>query len=1245
MFDQMQAYSQLIEASTVPQILCRDDGTIIHLNSIFTTIFGYKLDEVPTVESIAGLFCQDSEKSKGIVKSWDTYTKEKTEGEIAGKFHVQLCCKDSTRKAVDIEYTSLNRGNEPLILITIIESEAQFKGLFIHAADAIFIADTESGKIVEANISAEKLMQKTADELTGIHYSELHPADRKEFSIKKFEQVQKELEHVSTSTPYEHVILRADGEEIPVEILVTDVMYKGEKCMMGTFRNISRRKKIEIQLKQNEERLQQIATINQSVIWEIDTDGVYQYVSHMAKEVWGYMPDELVGKRAYFDLHPKEGREEFVLQTRRLIEKKEPFQDFLNQIQKPDGTIIRVSTNGTPIYDAEGDLTGYRGSDQDVTARLHAEKALSDSTGLMTKLAEQVPGVVYQFKLRQDGSTCFPYSSPGMSDIYAYTPQEVQEDATPVFNRLHPEDRDWVTEEIYKSAETLELFHCEFRVQLPGKDIEWRLSNARPERLEDGSTLWHGIITDITDRKKAEEEIRKLSEAVEQSPVSVVITDVKGKIEYVNPKFEKLTGYSLEEAKGNNPNILQSGYQGKKFYDKLWDTITSGKVWRGQFRNKKKSGELYWESATISPIKDKEGVTTHYLAVKEDITRRRNIEVKLRQSEQRYRSIIAVSNTGAWEYDMENEQLWCSDEYFSMLGYRREDVDVDGETGFSLWKRFIHPDDREEAVKMAIDYTAGDMIDGYENYFRMIDKNGSPVWIWARGENLKNPDGSPTKYFLGTHIDITQIRLAEEELKSAFSEMEVLKDALNSVPVAVYMKDKYSMYTFANRLALDLFDCSESELEGSSDFRFFDEETAKSLREIDQKVFAGEFINQEVKTIDSKGNEKYYLEIKSPIYTEKNELVGLLGISTDITEMKRAERKIRESEEYLQILFRAIPDMIFVVDKEGVFLDYKTESKDLYVNPDIFLGKKVAEVLPADVAEKHRIATEKALTSAELVEIDYSLAMKGKQRHFKSRIVALGDDKVLSMITEATEAVNNLNKIKSLLNEKEEQNKRLVNFTHIVSHNLRSHTANMQGLFGVLELEDPEVMQNQYIQLIKDSALNLNETIAHLNEVLDISLSNKEKRSVVYIRKTVKSVTESISSLAKSAGVTIENKIPKDVRIMAIPAYVDSMVLNLLTNAIKFRSEERKSFIEITAEISNKWLILNFRDNGLGIDLKRHGDKLFSMYKTFHGHPESKGLGLFITKNQVEAMGGKIKAESEVDRGSTFKIILPHEKI
>jgi PAS domain S-box-containing protein len=153
---------------------------------------------------------------------------------------------------------------------------------------------------------------------------------------------------------------------------------------------------------------------------------------------------------------------------------------------------------------------------RDITERKQAEEKLVQSHELLANLARLVPGVIYQYRLYPDGRSAFPYASPGMNDIYEVTPEDVQEDASPVFGRLHPDDYDHVANAIQESARTLQEFYCEFRVILPRQGLRWRWSQAHPERMADGGTLWHGIISDVTERKQAQEEIQQLNAELEK---------------------------------------------------------------------------------------------------------------------------------------------------------------------------------------------------------------------------------------------------------------------------------------------------------------------------------------------------------------------------------------------------------------------------------------------------------------------------------------------------------------------------------------------------------------------------------------------------------------------------------------------------------------------------------------------------------------------------------------------------------
>ena len=232
------------------------------------------------------------------------------------------------------------------------------------------------------------------------------------------------------------------------------------------------------------------------------------------------------------------------------------------------------------------------------------------------------------------------YVSPSAERIYGRPAADLMADPQHWVAAVHPDDIDRVHA---ASERLLATGHAqsEYRIVRPDGSVRWLFDRASIIRDEYGNALrLGGIASDITERKQAEEQVRLLSAAVEQSPASIVIADPQGNIQYVNPKFTELTGYAFDEVAGRNARILKSGHTSPEEYRAMWNTINSGGVWRGEFQNRKKNGELYWENALISPIHDGAGKITRFIAVKEDITARRQIESALRENRALLRTII-----------------------------------------------------------------------------------------------------------------------------------------------------------------------------------------------------------------------------------------------------------------------------------------------------------------------------------------------------------------------------------------------------------------------------------------------------------------------------------------------------------------------------------------------------------------------------------------------------------------------------
>lgn len=403
-------------------------------------------------------------------------------------------------------------------------------------------------------------------------------------------------------------------------------------------------------LKDSEARFRDIVEIASDWFWEMGPDLRFTYLSPRFSEMTGRPVSDLVGKTRWDHVDPEQvaADPEGWQEHRRIIERRQPFRGFEFWVVCADGHRLPVQLNGAPVFDETGAFQGYRGSATDITARRQAEAALrqihedlerrieartadlrTSEERLRLLLESSAEGIL---GLDRQGlcSFCNPaavrllgYDRP--ADLVGRPVQEVfhhtDGDGNPCFDATCPILR------TCREGPGFQRDDLVFRART-GSPIQVEVKS-RP-LISDGQRMGAVIsFSDIGARRQTEDTLRKLSRAVEQSPASVVITDTDGRIEYVNPKFVELTGYSAEEAIGRNPNILKSGYTSDDQYRQLWKTIGSGHEWRGELLNCRKDGALFWEFASISPIRGPAGDITHYLAVKEDITVRKQYEEQL----------------------------------------------------------------------------------------------------------------------------------------------------------------------------------------------------------------------------------------------------------------------------------------------------------------------------------------------------------------------------------------------------------------------------------------------------------------------------------------------------------------------------------------------------------------------------------------------------------------------------------------
>jgi two-component system, sensor histidine kinase and response regulator len=402
----------------------------------------------------------------------------------------------------------------------------------------------------------------------------------------------------------------------------------GEACLQGTFVDITERKRAEDELRLTQFSLEHASD---AIHW-VNSQGFIVYANEAACRSLGRSREELL-LLSIPDIDPAVSKTGWGTVWERIKSRRS--MTFEAEHRSKQGRVfpVEVAANYLEFDGKEYSFAFAR----DITERKQAEEALRQSEADLRKALLAAQMGVWEWTLATETVT-WDENLFRIAGRDPNLPAPSYQEQAKIFA---PESLERLKAEVAATLATGTPFELDLEVVRPDGSKRWLIARGEPLRGPSGRiTRLRGTVQDITERKQAEDRLRKLSLAVEQSPASVMITDLQGNIEYVNPKFTRLTGYTLEEAIGQNPRILNSGMHSAATYRQLWETILSGAEWRGELANRKKNGEIYWESASVVPIKDAGGAITHFLAVKEDITERKYVEEAIRESERFLQSTL-----------------------------------------------------------------------------------------------------------------------------------------------------------------------------------------------------------------------------------------------------------------------------------------------------------------------------------------------------------------------------------------------------------------------------------------------------------------------------------------------------------------------------------------------------------------------------------------------------------------------------
>jgi PAS domain S-box-containing protein len=707
--------------------------------------------------------------------------------------------------------------------------------------------------------------------------------------------------------------------------------------------------KAEIERRGIEEKNLQLASIIESsddAIIGKSLDGTILSWNSGAERMYGYTKEEALHQPISLII-PADYQEEMT----KILEMIRGGQRIAHQEtirQKKDGKKIDVSISISPIYNSEGTLIGASTIARDMTEQRRANEknnlnevrlesllkisqhqTESKQELLDFALSEAITltgskiGYIYFYDENKKEFTLNSWSTEVMKECKIIEQQTIYQlektglwgeavrQKKPIivndFHAVHPLKKGYPEGHAplfkYLTIPVVSDKKIVAVVGVANKEIDYNDTDVRQ------LTLLMDNVWQITERQRAENELRKLSRVVEQSPASIVITDTSGAIEYVNPKFVQLTGYSLEEAIGKNPRILKSGEKASEEYKQLWDLITTGSEWRGEFHNKKKNGELYWESAVISPISDARGVITHFLAVKEDITEQKQTEQALQYEKNLLRTLIDNIPDTIYSKDLSCRKTLANSADLKNMRVQSE-AEIIGKDDFAFYSKEMAQDFYNDDQQVLM--TGKSVINKEEC---IVDEHGEKRWLLTNKLPLRDKAGTIIG-LAGVGRDITDRKRAEEAIRKSEKRFRnVWKNSTDGMRII----DENGTILEVNQGFCRMMKKESHELVGQPYYVVYaplpPEVIQHDLALLKKRMHSATTPNHQEFSINLWDGSERWFEATHSLDLEDQSL-AVFSIFRDITDRKQAEEKIHESEEKFRAIFEQNSSAIAIIEPD-----------------------------------------------------------------------------------------------------------------------------------------------------------------------------------------------------------------------------------------------------------------------------------------------------------------------------------------
>ncbi len=611
-----------------------------------------------------------------------------------------------------------------------------------------------------------------------------------------------------------------------------------------------------------------------------------------------------------------------------------------------------------------------------------------------------------------------------------------------------------------------------------------------------------------------------------------------------------------------------------------------------------------------------------------------------------YDKLLATLKSGVWRFNFQTQEVLLEPSFLNIIGYRAEDFPT---LKISDVIHLVHP--REKAF---FDFLTPpfhrNLMTKCSFEFRMLHRNGNWIWVENHCENISYTTENEPECLVGFVQDISEKK--NKELL-ALKYKDLLKKTNEAASIGTWEVDLVNNkidWSEVTKRIHEVADDYNPTLETGINFYKEGIHRTQITNMFEKCVAKGIGFDDEFIIVTQNGKEKWVRSIGVAVM-EKGICTKVYGVFHDIDARIRTIQDLAITEEKFRKTFDFAGIGMAMVNMNSEWLRVNQSLCDMLgYTMDEFLSLSHQDFTHPDDLEQDKILLTEALKgNLDDYEIEKRYIHKNGTIVWSILTVSVVRDDtgaplhLLSQLNDITDRKYAENKVKEVLAVAKEQNNRLLNFAHIVSHNLRSHSGNLEMLLDLMVTDNPEIVKEELFPLLKEAVGQLEETVQNLNKVAVLNTKTELNLLGLNLAEYVNNAITNINSFILDESVQLENKVDPALKVLAIPAYMDSILLNFFTNAIKYQSLERAPKIEVTAFEKDKHIVLSIKDNGLGIDLAAHGSKLFGLYKTFHKHQDARGLGLFITRNQIEAMGGRVEVKSEVNVGTTFFIYLRNE--